>query len=69
VLNHGLIVLRQIFRDQNDFTAKGPMIGRLGQLANWAGLTIFLASPESDFMCGQTLIIDGGWLAYGFLQM
>ena len=33
------------------------------------GPAVFLVSSDSDFMCGQALIIDGGWLAYGFLQM
>lgn len=43
-----------------------PM-GRLGTMEDITGPAIFLASRESDFMCGQTLIIDGGWMAYGFL--
>ena len=34
----------------------------------YAGPAVFLASAESDFMCGQALIVDGGWMAYGFLQ-
>jgi 5-deoxy-D-glucuronate isomerase len=45
-----------------------PM-GRIGKMEDLTGPAIFLASRESDFMCGQALVIDGGWLAYGFLQM
>ncbi len=44
-----------------------PM-GRLGRMEDLTGPAIFLASHDSDFMCGQSLVIDGGWLAYGFLQ-
>jgi len=42
---------------------------RIGEMKDLLGPALFLASSESDFMCGQTLIIDGGWLAYGFLVM
>ncbi|HEX9114754.1 MAG TPA: SDR family NAD(P)-dependent oxidoreductase [Anaerolineae bacterium] len=45
-----------------------PM-GRIGRMEDLTGPAIFLASAESNFMCGQSLIIDGGWMAYGFLQM
>ena len=40
---------------------------RLGEMKDLTGPALFLASTESDFMCGQTLIIDGGFMAYGFL--
>jgi NAD(P)-dependent dehydrogenase (short-subunit alcohol dehydrogenase family) len=43
-------------------------IGRIGRMDDLVGPAVFLASPESDFMCGQSLIIDGGWLAFGFMQ-
>ncbi len=43
--------------------------GRIGEMKDLTGPAVFLASAESDFMCGQALIIDGGWMAYGFLQM
>ena len=43
--------------------------GRIGAMKDLTGPAIFLASSESDFMCAQSLIIDGGWMAYGFLQM
>lgn len=29
-----------------------------------AGAVAFLACPESDFMTGQTLCVDGGWVAH-----
>jgi NAD(P)-dependent dehydrogenase (short-subunit alcohol dehydrogenase family) len=63
------IVLHQIAIGQLDLAAieKRTPLGRIGKMDDLTGPAIFLASPESDFMCGQALIIDGGWLAYGFL--
>ena len=65
------VILRQIKIGQLDLEAikrRTPM-GRIGRMKDLTGPAIFLASSESDFMCGQALIIDGGWMAYGFLQM
>ncbi len=39
-----------------------PM-GRLGQPADMVGTAVFLASPASAFMTGQTLYVDGGFTA------
>jgi NAD(P)-dependent dehydrogenase (short-subunit alcohol dehydrogenase family) len=44
-------------------------LGRIGEVEDVTGPAVFLASHESDFMVGQTLIVDGGWMANGFLQM
>lgn len=41
------------------FTERQPM-GRLGTPEEVAALCIYLASPESGFITGQTLCIDGG---------
>jgi len=38
-------------------------LGRWGTLEDLAGPMIFLASSASDYVTGQTLIVDGGWLA------
>jgi NAD(P)-dependent dehydrogenase (short-subunit alcohol dehydrogenase family) len=65
------IILHQIQIGQLDLGAikrRTPM-RRIGKMEDLTGPAIFLASSESDFMCGQALVIDGGWLAYGFLQM
>ena len=37
--------------------------GRWGELDDLVGSAIFLASDASDFVCGQVLTIDGGFLA------
>ena len=34
--------------------------GEIGQLEDMEGIAVYLASPESKFMTGQCLIIDGG---------
>ena len=47
-----------LFRDSH-YTNDIPM-GRAGQVADCLGAAVFLASDASDFITGQTLIIDGG---------
>jgi len=42
------------------FLAQTP-IGRLGKPEDIAYAALYLASDESDFMTGQTLVVDGGW--------
>jgi 2-dehydro-3-deoxy-D-gluconate 5-dehydrogenase len=41
--------------------------GRRGRPADIVGPVLFLASPEADYINGQTLVVDGGWLSYGYL--
>jgi NAD(P)-dependent dehydrogenase (short-subunit alcohol dehydrogenase family) len=36
-------------------------MGRWGYLPELEGIIIFLASPASDFITGQTIYVDGGW--------
>ena len=43
--------------------AARTMIGRNGELADFAGIAVFLASPASDFVTGQTIFVDGGFSA------
>jgi 2-keto-3-deoxy-L-fuconate dehydrogenase len=42
------------------FKARQPM-GRLGQAGEIAALALYLASDESAFMTGQSILVDGGW--------
>jgi len=46
-----------------DALARQTIIGRNGELGDLKGMAIFLASPASDYMTGQTLYLDGGWTA------
>jgi NAD(P)-dependent dehydrogenase (short-subunit alcohol dehydrogenase family) len=38
-----------------------PM-GRPGTASDLAGATVLLASDASDYITGQTIAVDGGWL-------
>ncbi len=54
---------RQYFEEHpDDFKARVDQIpmGRIGMPADQVGVAVFLASAASDYMTGQTLIVDGG---------
>ena len=44
------------------FSARHP-VGRLGKPEEIAALAVHLASDESGFTTGQTIVVDGGWTA------
>lgn len=43
-------------------------VGRLGECDDVADAVVFLASEESKYIIGQTIVVDGGWSAYGYLE-
>lgn len=42
------------------FVARQAM-GRLATAEEIAALVVYLAAPESTFVTGQAIVIDGGW--------
>lgn len=46
---------------------KRTPMNRLGQPEDLIGPAVFLCSEDAAFVTGQTLAVDGGWLAYGFV--
>lgn len=47
----------------NDVLGRIPM-NRLGEIDDLLGAVIYLASPSSDFVTGQSIIVDGGWTVW-----
>jgi NAD(P)-dependent dehydrogenase (short-subunit alcohol dehydrogenase family) len=42
-------------------------MGRRGEVSELFGALVFLASEDSRYVTGETIAVDGGWVAYGFL--
>lgn len=47
----------------SDFAISRIPMGRLARPEDLVGAALFLASPDSDFVTGHTLYVDGGWRA------
>ena len=45
------------------WAADQTAIGRNGELKDLAGISVFLASPASGYITGQTIFVDGGFTA------
>jgi NAD(P)-dependent dehydrogenase (short-subunit alcohol dehydrogenase family) len=43
---------------------KNTPLRRLGEVKDIVGAAVFLASAASDYMTGQSIVIDGGWVAH-----
>jgi len=56
-----------VFSDQALYaSAVSPIpLGRPGTASDLAGATVLLASDASDYITGQTIFVDGGWLVNG----
>jgi NAD(P)-dependent dehydrogenase (short-subunit alcohol dehydrogenase family) len=49
--------------DESELAGRTPA-GRLGDCEEMADAVIFLASEQSKYIVGQTIVVDGGWTAY-----
>jgi len=41
--------------------------GRIGRVSDVATVALFLASPGASYITGSSILVDGGWVAYGYL--
>jgi len=55
--------LRENAERLTSITARIPL-GRWAKPADLMGAAVFLASDASDYITGQVIFVDGGWLAY-----
>ena len=59
-MNEGMI-RKEIFVD---YLSKRTPIGRMGYVNELVALTLFLASPEAQYINGETITMDGGMTGY-----
>ena len=53
--------------DFNAISGRTPQ-GRMADPDEIAGAYVFLAGPEASFVTGETIVVDGGWLAFGAFE-
>jgi glucose 1-dehydrogenase len=51
-------------REPLEYSLSRTPFHRLGRPEDVAGMALYLASDECNFVSGATLPVDGGWLAY-----
>jgi NAD(P)-dependent dehydrogenase (short-subunit alcohol dehydrogenase family) len=51
--------------ERKDAALRATPMGRFGDLPEIAGAAVFLASPAASFITGETIVVDGGFLAKG----
>ena len=54
--------LQQDAQRSAEISARIPL-GRWGEASDLAGAVVFLSSRASDYVTGQVLVVDGGWMA------
>ena len=66
-LADGIMLYEKGNYDEDKLTTRTPM-GRLGKCEEVADTAIFLSSEESRYITGQTIVVDGGWTSYMYLE-
>jgi 2-deoxy-D-gluconate 3-dehydrogenase len=56
---------RKQFQDLNDRVLARTPAGRWGEIDDFAGIAVFLASPASQFVTGTAIPVDGGYSIQG----
>jgi 3-oxoacyl-[acyl-carrier protein] reductase len=51
----------------NESIERRTPLGRFGSVSDVARVVLFLCSPDAKYMTGSTVLVDGGWVAYGYL--
>lgn len=49
-------------QEERDAIGKTTLVGRIAEVSDMVGWVLFLAAPESSYLTGQTLAINGGRL-------
>ena len=57
-------LIEQGLFDGSTLQKRVPM-GRLAEPEEVANVALFLASDAASYITGQTIVVDGGWMAYG----
>jgi gluconate 5-dehydrogenase len=50
--------------DHTEWLARRTSLGRWGRPEEIVGAVVFLCSPAASYITGQTLAVDGGYLAH-----
>ena len=59
-------LIRQGKMNEEEICNRIPL-KRLGTSEEIAEIVLFLCSPASRYITGQTIVVDGGWVAYGYI--
>ena len=58
--SHATARMEQLAGDQLDATLHDIPVGHLGDPGDFGAIAAFLCSEQASFVCGASLIVDGG---------